>query len=303
MKLSTPIYLLAIQLLLLLSLFTSCIKEDVSDCPTGLKVYFEYDPATYARTGVNPSEVHRIDLFIFDGGGIFRGVWTDEMPQLAPGYYMELPLQHTGSYRFIAWGNLQGSYTTSPANFVVGQTTFSEALLCLNHLSGEVSGGAPPLFHADKTEPLSETHEQEVHLPLVQAYNTINLTTEGMDQDGNTYRLSVTDSNGKYKFDYSYAADSNFTYYTSCTKDGNGQLLGTLNILKLAADRHPMLEIYNVTEGYSLYSSDLIALLNKIEGVDYGRVHTYDIRFKFVGTEVTIIINNWKVTDYDVHAR
>ncbi len=301
MKLSTPIYLLAILLLLLPWLFTSCIKEDASDCPTGLKVYFEYDLATYARTGVNPSEVDRIDLFIFDDGGIFRGVWTDKMPQLAPGYYMELPMPQAGGYRFIAWGNLQGSYTTSPTTFVIGQTTFSEVLLCLTHLSGEVSGGVPPLFHADKTELLSNAHEQKVYMPLVQAYNTINLTTEGLNPDSDTYRLSITDNNGNYKFDYSFADDSNFTYYTPCTKDNNGQLLATLNILKLAADRHPVFEIYNVTQSRALYRVDLVTLLNKIEGVDYGNVHTYDIHLEFTGTEeVVITINGWKVTEDDV---
>lgn len=299
MKLSTRIYLSAI--LLLPSLFTGCIKEDVSDCPAGLKVYFTYEPATYARMGVDPSEVDRIDLFLFDDGGIYRGVWTDEMPQLAPGYFMELPVQKEGGYRFIAWCDLHDCYTTSPTGFIIGQTTFAEAMLRLDHLSGEIAGGVPPLFHADKTELLFNTREQKVSMPLVQAYNTINLTTEGLEHNSDTYRLSITDNNGKYKFDHSFADDSNFTYSIPCGKDNKGQLSTTLNILKLAADRHPIFEIYNVTQGRVLYRADLVTLLNGIGNIDYQRMHTYDIHIKFTtDMKAIVIVNGWQVTEDDV---
>jgi len=294
MKLSTRIYLTALSLSLLL--LSGCIRDDMSDCPTGLKVYFTYEPATYARTGVNEQEVDRIDLFAFDAQGILRGVWTDGNPTLSPAYFMNVTGLPAGEYRFIAWCGLHGDYKTIPAVFTAGLTTFDEARLILEH-GGQIDGGVTPLFHAQKTETVRNTaSEQKIYLPLVQAYNTINLTTEGLQNNTDTYRMTIYDDNGKYYFDYSFAGDDEFIYTTPCGKDAAGQLSATLHILKLAADRSPVFEIANQTQGTTLYRENLVRLINETGTNDYDRIHTYDIRLKF-GLDVSVSINGWWVVN------
>ncbi len=294
MKLSTQIYLMALSLALLL--LNGCIGEDMSDCSTGLEVYFTYEPATYARLGVNEQEVDRIDIFAFDAQGVFRGVWTDINPTLSPAYFMNVTGLSAGEYRFIAWCGLHGDYKTSPAEFIVGRTTFGEALLILEH-NGQAEDGVAPLFHAQKIETVQGTSgEQKIYLPLVQAYNTINLTTEGLQDNTDIYRMTIYDDNGKYHFDYSFAGGGEFNYTTTCGKDVAGQLSATLHILKLAADRSPVFEIRNQTQDTTLYREDLVMLINEIGTNPYDMIHTYDIHLKF-GLDVSVSINGWWVVN------
>ncbi len=296
------IYVLMTQLCL--AILISCIREDQADCPANLKVYFAFEPATYARTGVNPEEVDKLNLFIFDSRGIFRGVWVDESPTLTPGYYMTIPVLPEDDYRFIVWGGLKESYITQPASLTAGQTTFVEIQLLLHQLSGAINTRIHPLFHAEKTAHIrSGIREQHIALLLVQAYNTINLTTEGFPFTDDRFRLTITDNNGIYNFDYSFASCGEITYTVPCTPDNDGQMRASLNILKLAADRHPLFEIQNETQQKTLYSADLIALLNQIGDMDYNRIHTFDIHIKFTfdGTDLsaTVHINGWEVTEVD----
>jgi hypothetical protein len=279
-------------LLLPALLLSGCIEEEMGNCPAELKIRFTYEPATYARGGVNEVEVDRVDLFVFDAQEIFRGVWTDENPALGPEYCMIIPNLPAGEYRFTAWCGVKGDYRFGPAQFVAGQTSHSEALLVLDH-GGEVAGGVSPLFHASKQESVHNTGEQTVYLPLKQAYNTIHLTTEGLQGSAESYRLTVYDSNSKYKFDYSFANDGALRYTTPCGKDPGGQLEATLNILKLAGDRSTVIEIRNETQGTELYRENLVSLLNAA-GFDYETMHTCDIHLTF-GLDVSVSINGWQV--------
>jgi hypothetical protein len=286
------------MVLLLPAALLSCnyIDDNLDNCPVKLEVRFTYGTATYARTGVNEAEVDKIDVFVFDAQGIFRGVWTDDNPTLSPAYFMEINSLMAGDYRFIAWCGLRGNYKTSPAAFTVGQTTFEQALLVLER-NGSVDGGVAPLFHAQKSESISGPGRQTVYLPLVQAYNTINLTTEGLQNNTDTYRMTIYDNNGKYNFDYSFANDDEFGCTTLCGKDAAGQLQSALRILKLAADRSPVFEIINETQGTTLYRENLVWLINETGSVNYNETHTYDIHLKFSGLGISIGINGWWVVE------
>lgn len=286
--------LLRLFLLLLLSpLLTCCIKEDLSDCPTGLKVYFTYEPATYARRGINESEVEKIDLFVFDSGGILRGVYTDEHPTLSPDYFMGITSLPSGDYTFIAWCGVPTYYKFGPHEMVPGQTRLTDALLYLDY-ENEVLNGVQPIFHAHLPGYVSHEREQSFFLPLVQAYNTVNLSTEGLPQNDDTYRMRIYDNNGTYNFDYTFADCGDLIYTASCDKDVSGQLSATLNILKLASERSPILEITNVTQGTTLYRVDLVSLINEISTADYDTIHVYDIHLKF-GLDISVSINGWWV--------
>lgn len=293
MKLFTRTYL---PLLLLLLSLGSCIKDDLSDCPAGLKVYFEYTPATYARTGVDPKEVDRIDLYVFDAQGVFRGVWIDKTPDLNPDYHIvinNLPFNDT--YRFIAWAGLHSHYSALPDKFIAGKTTYSDALLKLEHASGTIDTKINPLFHAEKSQYIDNNREHRVDMPLVQVYNTINLTTEGFSNNSKTYRMTVYDNNGKYNFDSSFASDSDFNYTSVCTKDTDGQLSATLNVLKLADDRTPIIEISD-QDGTILFKENLVGLINAMGSNNYNNTHIYDIHLRF-GLSVSVSVNGWWVVE------
>ncbi len=290
MKVFNKIYLI---LLFLPLLITGCIKEDLSDCPNGLRVYFSYE------SSLNPAEVDRMNLYVFDNKGIFVGTWYDETPQLSSSYFMTVPNLSAGDYRFVAWGSVRDCYSITPASFVPGQTTLSEALLYFSRPADNIVTTAPrPLFFATKDATVLPAQEQTVTLPLVQNHNKINLTTEGISSSGDLFRLVITDNNGKYNFDNSFATDANFHYTTLCNQDANGQPAGTLTVLRIASYRHPIIEIYNDTKGRLIYSADLVTLLNATPGINYETMHEFNIHISFnadLSTDVSV--NGWQVTD------
>ncbi len=281
---------------LLSVLFTGCIKDDLSDCPTELKVYITYEPVTYARTGVDPLEVKKIDLFLFDADGIFQGVWVDQSPMIGDDYFITLPNQPEGKYRFVAWGCISGKYSTNQSDFVIGETTFDEAFLELARPSDQVSGGVQPLFYADKSERLLGVGREEVHMTIRQDYNTINLTTEGLLDNGSAYRLAIYDNNGKYKFDSSFAECNEFAYFTTCERDAAAQLQASVNVLRLASDREVIFEVADVITGTILFRADLIKLINAAQEVNFDLVHVFDVHLKF-GLNISVSINGWEVVD------
>lgn len=283
-------------LLLMLFSFSSCISEDMDDCPTGLKIYFDYAPATYARTGIDPSEVKRIDVFVFDAQGKFIGVWIDKDLVLSNDYFITVPnLPQNQTYRFIAWSGIDSDYSVMPTPFTEGKTSYDDARLLLEHQSGTIDTPIRPLFHAEKSQYIDNSREQRVDMPLVQVYNTINLTTEGLSNNSKTYRMTINDNNGNYNFDCSFAPDSDFNYTTPCIKDANGQLSASLPILKLASNRNPIFEITD-QDGTVLFSENLVTLINALGSNNYEHIHTYDVHIKF-GLSVWVSVNGWWVVE------
>ncbi|NDV58280.1 FimB/Mfa2 family fimbrial subunit [Bacteroides sp. 519] len=298
MKLFTRTYLPA--LLLLSALLAGCIKEDLSGCLAGLQIYFSYTPETYTRGYINETEVKRIDLFVFDAEEILRGVYVDKNPTLSLNYCIAIDNLPAGDYNFVAWCGVPTHYKFIPQQFVIGQTKLADALLYLEH-ENEVTNGVLPLFYAGKTEFVTNADEQKIYLPLNKAYNTINLTTEGLPLNNNDYQLLVYDNNSIYDFDYSFVDNDNeFAYTTQCQKDPNGQLLASLNILKLAAHRSPIIKIKNQTTNTLLYSENLVTLINEIKNIDYNNTHVFNIHLRFMGPNVSVYINGWWVVDDEI---
>jgi hypothetical protein len=277
-------------------LLMGCIGEDFSDCPAGIRVYFSYE-SSHTGTTIDLSAVNKMNLYVFDADGILRAMAEDANLNLSAGYYMTVPDLAPENYRFVAWGNLYGCFSTTPATFTIGQTTFEEAQLVFAH-TDEAQVIDQPLFFAHLPEAqITTARNQCFYLPLEQTTNTISLTTEGLPVNGDNYRLSIKDNNGIYKFDHSFASDSEFTYTTLCDKDAEGQPTAALTTLKLGTGRHPVIELTNTTTQIVRFSGDLSELLDA-RGVDYHTQHAFDIHLKFSTTSnVDVIIDGWQVTE------
>ena len=290
-------------------LLTSCLKEDMSDCFAEVRVYF-----SFATDNINPANVDRMHLYVFDDKGRFVGEYRDDnISNFNTDYYINCSDLLPGNYRFIAWGGKdERFYSVAPALFIKGQTTFNEALLMLEHPANIVSTPPHHIFHSELPATVVITQGiQRFDMPLTQLSNTINIHTVGLPADANAYTFIIADNNCTYKVDGSFASHSHriFTYTAPCVKDGAGQLHSTLNVLRLSANRRtPQLQIYNQNTGAVLYpvgaqSGDLIELiLRAYPQNNFDTTHTYDIVITFTGNSstgfrVTITINGWQVRD------
>lgn len=285
---------------------TSCIKEDFSDCPAGLKVFFTYTPLD-GNIGMDPSKVDKLNLYIFDEEtGLLKAMVEDVKPTLSPDYYMQVYDLPAGKYKMIAWGDVYGDYQAVDQNdridLVVNQTTYNEAFLEFIHKQ-EVTTPIGYLFHAqlDGAEVVDNVREQRFYVPMVEITNTFNVTSEGLGINNRTYSIWIVDNNGRYKFDSSFAEDSKFKYYTTCDKDIDRQPFASLRVLKLAADRKDVQFVFHDdTYNMDIYTADLIELLN-LRGVDYETQHIFDIHIKF-GKDlgVSVSVDGWQVVDGEI---
>ena len=315
-KIATLLKLLIINMLLL----SSCLKENMTVCPEQIRVYFSFTTVdTYTGEGddpINPDDVDRMRLYVFSEKGYYLGVYRDDhITGFSTEYYMDCSDLLPGNYRFIAWSGMdENFYGADPEQFVQNQTTFDEALMMLKHSGNLISTPVHHIFHSELPATVTYAKVQRFDMPLAQVSNTVHISTVGLPADDCAYRFNIADNNDKYYFDRSFASnisDATFTYTASCTKDGAQQLHSTLNVLRLAADRHtPVLQIYNETDGKTLYpfgahSGDLIGLIkNAYPQNDFDQTHTYHIVLVFNGDPddatrftVTIFINGWEVRE------
>ena len=311
-----------VVLIVSLLLLPSCIKEDMSNCPEQIRIYFTFTTVdTYTGEGndpINPEDVDRMHVYVFDGKGYYLGEYRDDnITDFSTEYFIDCSDLLPGGYRFVAWGGKdEDFYMTVPEPFVKGETTFDKAFLLLKHPENRITRLVHHIFHSDLPATVTIAKEQRFDMPLAQMSNTINLYTIGLPPDADDYTFTITDNNDIYDFENSFASYASapfFTYNAPCTRDEAGQLRSTLHVLRMAEDRHtPTLQIKNETTGELLYPFDsypnnLINLINSAcPGNDFDKKHTYDITLDFkdwgkpTGTTVTIMINGWVVREEEV---
>lgn len=321
-RLNKTLYSISTALVLLL-FSPSCINDDLSECVTDKKIYFRYTEATRTyngidyREGINPEEVTRMNLYVFDAQDKFVGEYIDPSPKLSSKYYMTIPAHdlRPGKYKFIAWGSLRDDYyRISSDELVPGQTTLDELELHLGCIKdGMVTDSLSSLFYANYnnngTFEVTAMDEQSIPLDMVQ--NTYKITVEvaGLDTVSlkDSYRFNISDDNGKYKFDNSFASCEKFQYTAPCLRDSlKDELRSGLNVMRLASNRSPMLNIERDESEFPIVEDNLVALITAASAsgadIDFTRHFNFHIRYELdvtSPTTVIIYINGWRLVKQD----
>lgn len=288
--------------------FTSCIKEDMDDCPSGINVYFDYLPATYAnvKEGINPKDVSQINLYYFDAAtDLFLGTATDESVELGQNYYMTIPALNTGEYKFVAWGNLKGNYSIEPETPQVGVTTFNQLRAYLNSVERDsIKSKVTPLFFGGKSVELKKTgvSTQEIRIPIIQNTYTINLKVNGALDVKNRYKYIISDNNTYLGFDNSYIASTTVHYIAECGYPEKGSLNGSITTMRISEGRAPVLKVLKYgNEEDPIFRANLVELILKLEKehkieIDFSNMYEFDIEVTIKGSSFIIIINGWEVS-------
>lgn len=280
---------------------TSCFSDDLSDCPPedkAVRVYFEID----AQTGAGDAEeIDRMSLFVFDAQERLVTVLKDDDVTLSGNYYMTLS-PGVGEYTFVAWANLTGSYACTP--YKEGTTQLEELEAYLVADADNAVRQTPGLLYFARTDKVqvTATEDQYVTMLLNKNNNTVHVRTEGLPAGDHQYNLAISARNGSYKFDNSFASDTEEIHYiTECTRDGASQLSGSLTIMRLARDRRfPVLKLEDTTTGETLYSGNLIDLILRLEElsepIDIEKSNVYNILLRFdADLNVSVSVNGWNI--------
>lgn len=287
--------------------FFSCIKEDMDDCPTDIRVYFDYLPATYAtiKEGINPEQVTRMNLYWFDAEtNLLLGEVVDENPELSSDYYITIPTLQAGEYKFIAWGNLKDCYTLLPETPVIGTTTFDQLAVNLNSIEEDcVKTKIAPLFFGKSgiIELKQGVFSKEVRIPLMQDTYTFNLKVNGQLSANNSYKIVISDSNTLLDFENFYVACPSVNYISECSFSQKNTITGSLTTMKVDRGRSPILKVINQRdEATPVFEADLIDLILKLETqhkieIDFSQMYEFDIEITIDNGSFAISINGWKI--------
>jgi hypothetical protein len=292
--------------------FSSCIKEDLENCPPEtqpLRLVFSYEEAE--AQAIRPDELQQATLFVFDGNDNFVTSWSLDSPVLNTSYEPDLKLL-PGNYSFVVWFNLLSPYAVipSPGDMPAGKTVKSQGKFQLEipgtRVVNELETSLPLSLYGNKIESVKENAENIITIPVIQNTNRINITVNGLAPTDHTYRFEITDDNGNYTFDNDFAPCDPFSYISNTRyAPASSELAASLTVLKLAENRpHPVLKIQDQTTGEVLFpnregvDTNLIRLLQLIYPEnDFNKTHTYNIDILFIGTD--IVVNGWKLNQSD----
>lgn len=287
---------------------SSCIDQNLEDCPTDnqdIRIYFS--EKTIENTSVLKianEEIKDIKLFIFDESGNYIRTEHDANPAFNSDYYMSLSLD-PGVYTFVSWINMYTPYNKNEFS------TLDEMRIYIEKDKEDVVKTNPhALFQAYET-PINITEQklQTVRLFLTQNTNTINIRTENFHPENDSYQMVITALNGIYKYDNSFASDTEEVHYISALQiSEDSQLFGTQNILRLSHERKdPVIKVMNTVTGDAIYTAKLMNLIDNINQngtvIDIDNIHVYDILliFKYDPTDpdftLKVSINGWVVNE------
>lgn len=131
----------------------SWVKDDLDDCPTGVKVQFRvamnvaYNGLFNAQAFYN--DVEDVNLWVFDEHGVYLGTYTEQGSNLKNNdFTMELPLQ-AGRYKMVVWTGLQDGFYEVPA-LRAGVSKMEELTLRLKRDADNRQGEQlTPLWHGE----------------------------------------------------------------------------------------------------------------------------------------------------------
>lgn len=281
-----------IVIALVASIAGGCIKEDQSDC--GLNLIFKYD-YNMAYTDKFPTDIFKLNVYVFDENGIFVGEFTDEKKNTNKNYKMNLPLE-PGRYNIYTWAELRDDYST--ATLVRSSAHFEEAGLSLIRPSDNYLTTKPkPLYHGAVTSlDVKRSGNKDVLVSLIKDTNFIRVTARGLPfgvEGLSDFSCRIEGDNAEYKFDNSVVDNGNVTYLTQSSMEDKS-IISDFMVMRLLSTGQSQLVIEY--KGREIFRKQLLPLVMTDPGIDLDRQDTYyiDIEFnQYTFMAVSITVNGW----------
>jgi hypothetical protein len=285
--------------------FSSCIKEDLTDCPLPLQVVFSYEDDGTGLNAITQNDLKEATLFVFDENENLVTSWSVSNPILGSIYQPDIELVPK-KYHFVVWFNLSYPYSYTPnlsGNPTEDEMAFHLDIPAIRRIDESETFSLPVSLYGYQEDVIKEARVNTVTIPLVQNSNVINLTVSGLTPTTDDYRFSIKDNNANYNFDNEIIACDDFDYTQVVSfSPASNTLNASLTVMKLAADhRHPVIAIEQAGETLfpkrELDKNNLIDLiLARYPDNDFNKRHVYNIEIVFTtDMSVSIIVDGWNV--------
>ena len=281
---------------------TGCTKEDLSDCPTEVRLDLNF---TYNKDGVDrfASEVSSAEFFLYGQNGELlwsRTLTADEIAaqslslSVGPG---------AASYTAVLWAN----YTQVHYD-LTGQERTEAMNLALKHADGVVSQRPGHLLHGTLNFE-TDAERTPVHrlMSLRKLTNTVHVILEGAmsgtrNASGTPYSVQLSGGNGAYNYDGSKAASRSLTYLPEYTHyvEGHQQALGAdFTTMHLCTGDDMRVTVFNGSQ--TLYDELLVPLLMQSDEIntdeDLWRYDEYTLLFNANMVLTAIKVLDWTIID------
>jgi len=309
-------------MLLLATLLAGCIKDDNNgdDCGSGLRIYYRYDYNMEFADAFH-SQVHRVDLYIFDEDECFVRKVTDQGAALANNnYYMEVDLE-PGTYHFVVWAGLieESFEEVETMEARISEKIHLKVALLMeeDHVSDHE---LQALWHGEK-ESVVVTGKgyEETTVSLIKDTNDIRVILQqvnGVPMSVDDFYFEITDDNSLLNYDNRIIPNGTVTYHACYQGEltlGDVQPVSVVyfeaNTSRLVEDSEARLRVLKASDGSTVIDIPLIdyLLLTEMEGYkgrmtndEYlNRQHEYSLIFfldpNLSWLQTEIIVNGWTV--------
>ena len=308
-------YIAAAALMAFAVCLSGCIntKDDRSMCTVDMTFRFEYT-LNEKSTDLFGEKAESADIYIYSESGTFVKMMRAKRSDgtLCDDNKVSIDLVK-GNYTAVAWANLDsGDYD------YVYDCPIRQKLVSLKMNDSQVSGALGNLMHGMTvfTASTKESEAGEILLSMTKNTNTVKivLNVKGNEDpvSEDMFIMSITGSNGAYKFDNSFGECSPFTYIPRYTMPKTNVVQGEFNVLRLLQEDDLRLNITRNTTraGVSLPLTDMLtkAILqhpmytsdNDLDRYDE-YVLEYDVDLSGDGPAVIVMIkiNDWIVVDWN----
>lgn len=225
MKLKHTINKIYFPFLVAVFIFSSCMKEDVSDCPVpGIRLAPRFTMHTQKDANGEYKDMfgetaRKVDYYIFDETGLLVEMISEE-GKFQNGQQTEIPRLAAGKYRVVTWVNNQDAtvLNITPQKNI---TTIDELLLSLKEAASKLITLHPEsLLYGSSEFTVTKDGNQTVPVDLIRDTNKIRVIVRWKNSSGWCFdthhaensRLYLKADNGILDFDNNVSRGNWLTY-------------------------------------------------------------------------------------------
>lgn len=271
-----------VGLLFGLWIWASCstITEELHPCEN--QVRFCYD-MNMLYVDAFPTQVQRINLYVFDSDGLFVTRLADEQVAFGDDYSMTLPTLPAGDYRLVAWAGLYARSYEWDDKLQPHVSNINDISVKMRREgNGCQTQELDALWHGEARITIADDRNHTETIRLTKNTNRFRIVVQGeteLDLQKDDLDFTITDRNGHLNHDNMLLPDDVISYkpYYQADADlsANSQtgsvsaVVAELNTLRLLEDADARLTVTHKS-GKTLIDIDLIRylLLTKMEGHD-----------------------------------
>jgi Protein of unknown function (DUF1812). len=258
------------------SMSVSCIRNGEEFCDTYVRFVYDYNigGADMDTPGIDLFHIQasKIDLFIFDGQGIYvdRITETASSGTFPADFRITLPRDLPGNVQMVAWSGLYEEYY-SVTDMVKGQSRLEDLQVSARTSAGNIlDKDIKPLWNGSALgeQSLVKYINDVITINLVKNTNNIRINLEVIDEDNNIlsdeeFSIEITSANKAYRYDNEILSSTDVILYEPFYTgfDESTGVAAELKLLRLMGDRESVLKITHEDRDEVILEKDIIPYL------------------------------------------